>query len=288
MISGGNVTIYVSNMDAAVRFYTEALGLKLTNRFGDHWATVQAGPSYWTTEGVLAGLTIGLHPQSPTHPAPGTRGAVGYGLETYEPIERVVEQLGERGVRITSDIIRYEGGNCVAIEAHDANPTYVNEFPPEGTGSPAGIADPVPDMVSGGHAIVYVSSMDNAVRFYTEVLGLKLTNRFGDNFATVEAGRLVIALHPQTPNTPAPPGTKGSMALGLAVDEPIDRVVARLTERGVRITGDSDRSKSNAVVEFEDPDGNDLYLWPEAKPARDKDDAERRLQPARDDQMTRA
>jgi hypothetical protein len=43
MISGGNATIYVSNMDAAVRFYTEVLGLKLTNRFGNHWATVQAG-----------------------------------------------------------------------------------------------------------------------------------------------------------------------------------------------------------------------------------------------------
>ena len=43
MIGGGNATIYVSNMDAAVRFYTEVLGLKLTNRFGNHWATVQAG-----------------------------------------------------------------------------------------------------------------------------------------------------------------------------------------------------------------------------------------------------
>ena len=32
MISGGNATIYVSNMDTAVRFYTEVLGLKLTNR----------------------------------------------------------------------------------------------------------------------------------------------------------------------------------------------------------------------------------------------------------------
>ncbi|HEX4134941.1 MAG TPA: VOC family protein [Bryobacteraceae bacterium] len=55
MISGGNATVFVSNMDAAVRFYTEVLGLKLTNRFGDNWATVEAGK----------GLTIGLHPASP-------------------------------------------------------------------------------------------------------------------------------------------------------------------------------------------------------------------------------
>ena len=41
-------------MDRSVRFYTEVLGLKLTNRFGDSWATVEAGK----------GLTIGLHPAS--------------------------------------------------------------------------------------------------------------------------------------------------------------------------------------------------------------------------------
>ena len=74
MISGGNATVYVSNMDAAVRFYTENLGLKLTNRFGNHWATIEAGPSYWTTDEVGAGLVIGLHPQSPKYPRRG-RGA---------------------------------------------------------------------------------------------------------------------------------------------------------------------------------------------------------------------
>ena len=60
-------------------------------------------------------------------------------------------------------------------------------------------------MLSGGHAIVYVSEMDAAVRFYTGVLGLNLTNRYGDKWATVEAGRnLVIGLHPRSPRSPAP------------------------------------------------------------------------------------
>src|SRR5713101_6395731 len=49
MFSGGNVTVYVSNMDRAVRFYSETLGLKLAYRFGDHWASIEAG----------TGLTIG-------------------------------------------------------------------------------------------------------------------------------------------------------------------------------------------------------------------------------------
>src|SRR5262245_45966182 len=98
MISGGNTTIYVSNMDAAVRFYTQSLGLKLTNRFGDHWATVEAGPSYWTTDEVMAGLVIGLHPQSPKYPSPGTKGSVMFGLETYEPIDDICARLVQRGV----------------------------------------------------------------------------------------------------------------------------------------------------------------------------------------------
>ena len=35
MLYGGNATVYVSNMDQAVRFYTEVLSLVLTNRFGN-------------------------------------------------------------------------------------------------------------------------------------------------------------------------------------------------------------------------------------------------------------
>src|SRR5688572_4274462 len=117
MISGGNATVYVPNMDAAIQFYTAKLGLALTNRFGNQWATLNAGPSYWTNDS--AGLTIGLHPSSPKHPAPGTPGGIGFGLETYMPIEQVVSLLTERGVRITSEIVRYEGGNCFKLEDAD-------------------------------------------------------------------------------------------------------------------------------------------------------------------------
>jgi hypothetical protein len=50
--------------------------------------------------------------------------------------------------------------------------------------------------------------MDSAVQFYTEVLELKLLNRFGDDRTTVEAGKgLTIGLHPTSPKYP-PAGTK--------------------------------------------------------------------------------
>jgi catechol 2,3-dioxygenase-like lactoylglutathione lyase family enzyme len=90
MISGGNATLFISNMDQAVQFYTQVLGLKLTNRFGDHWATVEAGK----------GLTIGLHPASPKFPAPGTKGSMMIALEITDSIERVVARLAEKGVSL--------------------------------------------------------------------------------------------------------------------------------------------------------------------------------------------
>lgn len=119
MISGGNATIFVSNMDAAVHFYTEVLGLKLTNRFGDHWATVDAG----------RGLTIGLHPASSKYPAPGTRGSITLGFEIDEPIEEVVARLQSKGVRTTGAITREEAGSFAQFEDPDGNPFYFWEQP---------------------------------------------------------------------------------------------------------------------------------------------------------------
>jgi catechol 2,3-dioxygenase-like lactoylglutathione lyase family enzyme len=266
MISGGNATVYVANMDAAVQFYSETLGLTLTNRFGNHWATLESAPGYWGSEHSGAGLTIGLHPALPKHTPPGTAGGVGFGLETYEPAERVLARLQGKGVRITSEIIRYEGGNCFMLLDLDGFPTYVNEFPPDMvpptdlSGTTGGAKTASSDTRLGGHAIVYVSNMDAAVRFYNEKLGLPLIYRFEDKFATVEAGNLSLAIHPKTPNTPDP-GKKGSVALGLQVDEPIERVVSRLSERGVRITSEAAVPDAGKRVEFEDEDGNPIYLW---------------------------
>jgi predicted enzyme related to lactoylglutathione lyase len=120
MISGGNATVYVSNMDEAVRFYSETLGLKLANRFGDKWATVEAG----------RGLTIGLHPASADHPAPGTRGAVMFGLEIDEPIDEAVARLKKKGVQFTGSIIRADAGGWASLVDMDGNPIYLWEKSP--------------------------------------------------------------------------------------------------------------------------------------------------------------
>ena len=116
-------------------------------------------------------------------------------------------------------------------------------------------------MISGGNATVFVSNMDRAVEFYCDVLGMKLSNRFGDQWATVEAGKgLTIGLHPASPKYPAP-GTKGAMMLGLEIDEPIESVILRLNAKGANITGPVVNDMSGRFVHFDDPDGNEIYFW---------------------------
>jgi predicted enzyme related to lactoylglutathione lyase len=120
MITGGNATVFVSNMDRAVQFYTEVLGLKLTNRFGDSWATVDAGK----------GLTIGLHPASPKYPAPGTKGGIMLGMEIEGTIEKAVASLGKKGVHFRDAVVKTEAGNFVHLQDPDGNEIYLWEVNP--------------------------------------------------------------------------------------------------------------------------------------------------------------
>jgi predicted enzyme related to lactoylglutathione lyase len=121
MIAGGNATIVVADMDKSIRFYTEVLGLKLTNRFGNDWATVSAGE----------GLTIGIHPASPKYPQPGTRGSVLLGLEIDVPMEKALSRLAGYGVDVRGSIVRSEPGNFVHLEDPDGNEIYLWEKTPQ-------------------------------------------------------------------------------------------------------------------------------------------------------------
>jgi catechol 2,3-dioxygenase-like lactoylglutathione lyase family enzyme len=114
-------------------------------------------------------------------------------------------------------------------------------------------------MITGGIVTVFVSDMDRAVRFYTDTLGLKLIYRFGNQWASIEAGGgLMIGLHPAS--EPSPAGRKGSTVIGLALNQPIDGVVADLKKRGVKVSSDILEDNASRVAYLEDPDGNELYL----------------------------
>jgi catechol 2,3-dioxygenase-like lactoylglutathione lyase family enzyme len=80
-------TLHVSDVDSSVRFYTEVLGLKLAERYGNHWASVQAGS-----------VKIGLHPASAQNPA-GRNGSITIGFVAVGSLEEIVRKLEVRGVR---------------------------------------------------------------------------------------------------------------------------------------------------------------------------------------------
>jgi catechol 2,3-dioxygenase-like lactoylglutathione lyase family enzyme len=117
MISGGNATVYVSDFERAVCFYTEALGLKLGYRSGNEWATVEAGP----------GLTIGLHAITDKGPRPGTHAAIEIGFNVTEPIEKVVAVLQERGVEFRGPIVGDGPVKLASFVDPDGNPLYLCE-----------------------------------------------------------------------------------------------------------------------------------------------------------------
>src|SRR4051794_485059 len=99
MITGGNVTLYVSDMERAVRFYVEKLAFKVTSRHGNDWAEIDAGN----------GLLLGLHPVGPNTPKPGISGSMQVGLNVNIPIGDAIAVLENRGIAFAGGVIGSKG-----------------------------------------------------------------------------------------------------------------------------------------------------------------------------------
>lgn len=120
MINGGLPTVFVSDLDRAIRFFTETLGLTLEQRFGNDWASVKA----------LNGLSIGLHPASKASPA-GRNGSITIGFNLDGPIEKAVDGLKKQGVKFTKEIFQ-DGSSRIAYFADpDGNEFYIIELQAE-------------------------------------------------------------------------------------------------------------------------------------------------------------
>jgi catechol 2,3-dioxygenase-like lactoylglutathione lyase family enzyme len=118
-------------------------------------------------------------------------------------------------------------------------------------------------MIAGGNATLLVSEMDRAVRFYVETLGFKLRGRVGEDWAEVDAGGgLVLGLLGPGGHRPGEPepGARGSIRIGLYLNQPIAEVVEVLANRGVQFVGRVHEDGAVKVAHFGDPDGNALYL----------------------------
>lgn len=72
----------VSNMDEAIDFYQNKLGLELTSRYGDHYAEIQAPD-----------LLIGLHPTSEKI-VKGNNLSIGFGVVEFDATIKELESNG--------------------------------------------------------------------------------------------------------------------------------------------------------------------------------------------------
>ncbi len=101
----------------------------------------------------------------------------------------------------------------------------------------------------------YVTDVDRAIQFYSEVLGMSLTTR--DSIARFDIDGVLFELVP-APAGKKPTGT-GNGRICLKVDD-IDEAVRELHERGVG-TGEIEDVGTGMFAFFEDPDGNEICLW---------------------------
>lgn len=122
------------------------------------------------------------------------------------------------------------------------------------------------EILGVAEAVLYVDDLEEATRFYTEVLGLPLTASFGDAsfLQTGRASTLIVfdrrGLEERTSVIPEH-GTQGAGHVALAVArEQMDAWRERLAAHGVEIEHEQDWPQGTHSIYFRDPAGNSVEL----------------------------
>jgi catechol 2,3-dioxygenase len=122
-----------------------------------------------------------------------------------------------------------------------------------------------------GHVHLKVSSLERAVAFYRDVLGMQVMSRYGEHAAFLSYGGYHHHLGLNTwesEGAPPPPRyTSGLYHLALLYPsrEALATVVSRVVEAGVALDGASDHGVSEAIY-LRDPDQNGVELYHDRPP----------------------
>ncbi|WP_437755673.1 VOC family protein [Sorangium sp. So ce1389] len=244
----------VTDVDRAVRFYTEQLGFALDLQAGAEFAAVSRGDLHLLLSGPGS---------SGARPMPDGRAQVAGGWNRVvlyvDDFDAIIERLRAAGTPFRNDIERGTGGAQIQIEDPDGNPVELHEASEGSTSAAAGPA------ATSAVVRYQVTDVDGAVRFYTERLGFALDLQAGAEFAVVSRGDLYLLLSgPGSSGARPMPDGRAQVAGGwnrvvLYVDD-FDALIDRLRAAGTPFRNDIERGAGGAQIQIEDPDGNPVEL----------------------------
>ncbi|WP_437506292.1 VOC family protein [Sorangium sp. So ce1099] len=248
------VRYQVTDVDRAVRFYTERLGFALDLQAGAEFAAVSRGDLRLLLSGPGS---------SGARPMPDGRAQVAGGWNRVvlyvDDLAAIIERLRAAGTPFRNDVERGTGGAQIQIEDPDGNPIELHEASEGSTSAAAGPA------ATSAVFRYQVADVDRAVSFYTERLGFTLDLQAGAELAAVSRGDLRLLLSgPGSSGARPMPDGRAQVAGGwnrvvLYVDD-LAALIERLRAAGTPFRNDIERGTGGAQIQIEDPDGNPVEL----------------------------
>jgi len=117
-----------------------------------------------------------------------------------------------------------------------------------------------------GHVHLKVADLDRSLRFYAGVLGLSITQRFGDSAVFLSAGgyhhHLGLNTWESLGGSPAPPGSTGlyHTAIVYPTRPTLAAALRRVLDAKVPLQGAADHGVSESIY-LSDPDDNGVELY---------------------------
>ena len=128
------------------------------------------------------------------------------------------------------------------------------------------MTSPIDPATRVGHVHLKVSDLERAVRFYRDVLGFEVTQRWEGQAAFLSAGgyhhHIGLNTWESLGGDPPPPGTTGlyHAAFLYPTRAALAEAYRRLLQHGVLLDGAADHGVSEALY-LRDPDGNGIELY---------------------------
>jgi len=124
----------------------------------------------------------------------------------------------------------------------------------------------IPDSTRIGHIHLKVADLERSLSFYGDLLGFKITQRYGDQAVFISAGgyhhHIGLNTWHSKNGPPALQNSSGLFHTAILYPERKDlaTILKRLLDAGYPLTGASDHGVSQALY-LNDPDGNGVELY---------------------------